>query len=387
MPAGISAADRKLLLIAGASFLLLIIVGFIFAPTGNEQKTATTYSAASEGAKAAYWLLQETGYHVERWQQSPTALQPDKHSVLIVADPAMIPDQKDKAAIERFLSGGGRIIATGLLGASFLPENSSEFDPAPKRPWSEFKALSPSPITRAAPKVTLSPVAHWTGNSAIPMYGDAQQKVVVRYAHGQGDAIWLSSATPFTNAGLKEPGNLEFLLAAIGNHDTRVLFDEYVHGYGERAAAQKRHPLMTALLLQSVVLAVAALLTFSRRSGPIRPLPAESRLAPLEFVETLGGLYQQAAAASVAVDVYYQRFHYWTARRLGLAVNASPEEIARAVRERWHFDDGLFLSTLQRAASARYRPDLPKREALKLVQSIYGYALKLHLYPAAKEKH
>jgi hypothetical protein len=356
MPPGISSGDRKILVIAGLAFLVLIILGLIFAPTSTGSTTATTYSAASEGAKGAYLLLHETGYRVERWQQPPTSLKPDKHIVLIVADPAVMPNQKQKAAIEQFISGGGRIITTGIIGASFLPENHSEYDPAPKRPWSEFKALAPSRITRAAPKITLAPVAHWCGNSGIPLYGDDDKIVVMRYPHGQGDAIWLASSTPFTNAGIKESGNLEFLLAAIGDkQQARVLFDEYVHGYGETESPEKSHPLMTALFLQCVLLATAALLTFSRRSGPIRPLPAESHLAPLEFVETLGGLYQQAHAASVAVDVYYQRFQYWITRRLGLGNNASAEQLDRAIRERWHLQDDV---------CRRYRPPPPPATSL-----------------------
>ena len=142
---------------------------------------------------------------------------------------------------------------------------------------------------------------------------------------------------------------------------------------------------MMALFLQCAVLACAALLTFSRRSGPIRPLRPESRLAPLEFVETLGGLYQQAHAASVAVDVYHNRFQYWITRRLGVASNASPEELDRAVRERWGLDENDFLPTLQAAAAARYRPDLSQNEALTIVQSLYAYATKLKLFSISKE--
>ena len=389
MPPSVSAGDRKILLIAGGAFLILVILGFLFAPTSNsETNAATTYSTASGGAKAAYLLLQETGYHVERWQHSPTALKPDEHTVLIVADPAVMPNEKQKAALEQFMSGGGRVITTGIFGARFLPEDSSEYNAMPQNPWSEFKALAPSAITRAAPAITLSPVARWSGGSGIALYGDREQTVVVRYPRGRGDAIWLASATPFTNAGIKESGNLEFLLAAIGDkQQTRVLFDEYVHGYGDSDTPEKSHPLMIALVAQSAVLGLAALLTFSRRSGPIRPMPAESRLAPLEFVETLGGLYQQAHAASVAVDVYYQRFQYWIIRRLGIGKNATPEDLDRAVRERWHLKDDGFLSTLQAAASARYRPDLPQREALEIVQALYSYAITLKLFPATKEKH
>lgn len=387
MPSGLSSGDRKILRIAGAAFLALVVLGFFLAPGNNQSSVATTYSAASQGAKAAFLLLQGTGYHVERWQQPPTAVKADKHTVWIIADPAMIPDEKEKAAVERFISGGGRVITNGIMGGRFLPEDFSEMNEVPKNPWTEFNALTPSAITRAAPKVTLAPVAHWSRNSGIRLYGDNEDTVVTRYLHGQGDAIWLASATPFTNAGIKEPGNLEFFLAAIGDKEqSRVLFDEYVHGYGEHEAPEKRHPLMTALLLQSVVLAIAMLFTFSRRSGPLRPMPAPSRLAPLEFVETLGGLYQQAHAASVAVDVYYQRFQYWITRRLGLTSTASPEELARAVRDRWDIKDEQFLRTLQDAAGARYQPDLPQKRALEIVQSLHSYAVRLKLFSATKSK-
>ena len=389
MPATVSAGDRKILFVAGGAFLLLVILGFLFAPAGNTgASTATTYSNASEGAKAAYLLLQETGYHVERWQHSSTSLKPDGNTVLIIADPGMIPNAKQKASIEQFVSGGGRVITTGIRGAGFLPEDSSEYNDAPKTPWTEFKALAPSAITRAAPKITLAPVARWSGKSGIALYGDGEQIVVTHFPHGKGDILWMASATPLTNAGIKEPGNLEFLLAAIGDkQQTRVLFDEYVHGYGENDEPERSHPLMTALLLQSVVLGLAAILTFSRRSGPLRPMPAESRLAPLEFVETLGGLYQQAHAAAIAVDVYYQRFQYWTTRRLGIGNKATPEELDRAVRERWNLHDDEFLPTLQAAASARYQPDLPQDQALKIVQSLYSYAVKMRLFPVTKEKY
>ena len=134
------------------------------------------------------------------------------------------------------------------------------------------------------------------------------------------------------------------------------------------------------------MLALAALFTFSRRSGPIRPCRRNRGWRRLEFVETLGGLYQQAHAASVAVDVYYQRFQYWITRRLGIGNKATPEELDRAVRERWGLQDEEFLGTLQEAAAARYQPDLPQQQALKIVQSLYSYAVKLKLFPAVKEK-
>ena len=382
---GVSSGDRKILMVAAGAFVVLVALGFLLAPSNTESEIASTYSTASGGAKAAYVLLQELGYHVERWEKPSTDLKPDNHTVLVIAVAAILPDAKQKAAVEKFIAGGGRVITTGIEGAMFLPENSSEFNPEPKGLSKEYDALTPSPITRAAPKITLIPFASWSRNTAIPLYGGKDDIYVAQYVHGQGDAIWLAAATPFTNAGIKATGNLEFLLAAIGDkQQTRVLFDEYVHGYGERSTPERSHPLTTALLLQSALLAIAALLTFSRRSGPLRPVPPPSRLAPLEFVETLGGLYQQAHAASVAVDVYYQRFQYWMTRRLGLNKNATPEDIAKAVRERWDVKDDAFLDALIAAASARYQPDLPQKQALDVVQKLHEYAVQFKLFPKEK---
>jgi uncharacterized protein DUF4350 len=385
MPSSVSSGDRKLLLIAAAAFVVLVLLGFLLAPASTDTDVATSYSAASGGAKAAFLLLQELGYHVERWQHSATQLKPEKNTVLIIADPGTIPDGKQRAAVEQFISAGGRVITNGFVGAAFLPENHAEVNPMPSELVGEFPALMPSAITRAAPKINVAPATFWQHSSGIPLYGKNDDTVATRLPHGEGDAIWLAAATPLTNAGIKETGNLEFLLASLGDKQTtHVLFDEYVHGYGEDETPEKRHPLMTALFLQSIVLALAALFTFSRRSGPLRPMPAESRLSPLEFVETLGGLYQQAHAGSVAVDVAYQRFHFWVTRRLGLANNASAEEIDRAVRDRWHSRDDSFLETVRSAASARYQPELEPKEALRIVQSLYSYASKLKLFPLAK---
>jgi hypothetical protein len=382
----LSAGDRKILVITTIAFVLLIGLGFLLAPADVDSNSATTYSAASGGAKAGFLLLQELGYHVERWEKPHSQLKPAPHTVLIIADPRMVPDAKEKANIATFINGGGRVIATGLTGGMFLPVNSSDYNPEPTGLSKEYDALTPSAITRAAPRISLIPYASWSKSTALPLYGTRDNVYAAQILHGRGEAIWLASATPFTNAGIQLSGNLEFVLAAIGDpQQTRVLFDEYAHGYGDHNGRdEKNHPLTIALLLQSAVLALAALLTFSRRSGPLRPVPPPSRLAPLEFVETLGGLYQQAHASAVAVDVYYQRFQYWITRRLGLNKNASPDEIARAVRDRWDLDDEAFLGTLIAAAAARYQPDLPQDQALEIVQKLHDYAVQFKLFPKEK---
>jgi hypothetical protein len=255
-------------------------------------------------------------------------------------------------------------------------------DPVAGMTWKKLDALSPSPITRAAAQITLAPEAYWkTDTFALPLYGDGDKQMVVKYKFGKGEVIWWASATPLTNAGLKEPGNLEFFLACIGSEtQTRILWDEYFHGYRSSLSGSIQNSPVKWIFLQFALLSLAILLTYSRRSGPVCIPAREIRLSPLEFVRTLGALYKQANAASVVVDISYHRFRYWLGRRLGMASNASVEELERAARERWDFQDPTFGATLRACESAPYDYTLKPRAALQLVRSLDDYAAKLKLF-------
>jgi hypothetical protein len=279
----------------------------------------------------------------------------------------------------------------GLWAAIFLPQDNARPDPMATLNWTHYKTLQASAMGRLAPEITMGPEAFWTttNSAALPMYGKDEQVVVVKERVGQGEIIWWGGATPVTNAGLKEAGNLEFFLSCIGDRQhTRILWDEYVHGHRRFTATAPSYRQIKWMFLQLGLLALFIVLAYSRRSGPVRPAPVESRLSPLEFVETLGGVYGRAQAGSVAVEVYYQRFRYWLARRLGIAPDAAIEDLDRNVRERWHFSDPDFAATLRRCESARFEHDLAPKEALRLVQALHDFAAKLKLFPTPpEEKH
>jgi len=133
--------------------------------------------------------------------------------------------------------------------------------------------------------------------------------------------------------------------------------------------------------------ALIILLTYSRRSVPIVIPPREVRLSPLEFVRTLGHLYEQANAASVAVDIYYHRFRYWLTRRLGLSANIAVKDFENAIRERWNVKDSELTAVLQACESAPYDTSMKPAEALKLFQALHDYEVKFKLFSIpSKEK-
>ncbi|PYX72767.1 MAG: hypothetical protein DMG78_11270 [Acidobacteria bacterium] len=388
MPLRIDRRDRKLLLGSAVVFVLLIAGAIIFgSESGPKQEAPTSYSTASGGAKAAYLLLLQSGYNVQRWEKPLTDLPKTAGTTVILADPMEAPTRGERESLKTFLSDGGRIIATGMYSGTFLPENDSVSDMLLGMTSKKAAAVSPSVITRAAPEITIAPQARWPSYSAAySLYGDGDEIVVVKYPYGRGEVLWWAAATPLTNAGLKEPGNLEFLLACLGNTKSPVLFDEYIHGYREDLGSSVAHSPVRWLLLQFALLGLAVVATFSRRSGPLSAPVTDVRLSPLEFVQTLGGLYENAGTASVAVDICYQRFRYWLTRRLGVAFNISINDLEAAVRDRFAPKDDHFGAVLRRCESAKVDPYLGGTEALHLVQELDEYASRWKLFEGRRKE-
>jgi hypothetical protein len=389
MPITLTREDRRLLGVMGGLFAVTIVIALVFSPTeGTDAKQATTYSASSEGTKAAYLLLHESGYRTERWERSPAQLGPGTNSVLLILDPDTAPTSNERQAVRRFVDSGGTLVLSGPLGSLFVERRAPVLDAMDNAGWQDFPALTPSLVARQAPEIRMKANVSWDQDApGIALYGDDHRNVVMQFPQGSGQVIWIASSTLLSNAGIEQSENMEFLLAVARNREQRVLWDEYFHGHRPSETAATVHPQLRWMFAQLMLLAALVLMTFSRRSGPVRAPASETRLSPLEFVQALGQLYARAQAANVAVDIYYGRFRFWLTRKLGASVSATPEEMARAVQDRWRLSDPEFLATLKACESARFYSDLPREEALELVKKLYRYASELKLFPSVtKEK-
>jgi len=105
-------------------------------------------------------------------------------------------------------------------------------------------------------------------------------------------------------------------------------------------------------LAQVAILGLIVFFTFGRRSGPVMLPPVVSRLSPLEFVDTLGGLYERAGAEPAVVGFVYQRFRATLSRQLRLSSSASDAELADAVQGRLGWKESGLKSTMARALVA-----------------------------------
>ena len=383
MPGGLDSADRKLLIGAGILLLGLILVSALLSPVRNSAGASfpSSYSNAWDGAKAAFLLLQESGYRVERWELSPTDLDEDSaQEVLIFAEPLLPPTSEEKARILRFLQYGGRVVATGPRAASLLPE-AEHFAPADEYATREkFPALLPSPLIENAPQIDIVPPKEWKPGrgSHLVIYGNKDTAAVITYRVGAGRVIWWGSDTPLINSGITDAGNLAlFLNSVAASRDKRILWDEYFHGArGSLWAYFAKTPLPWGAAQVGLAF-LAILATYSRRNGPIRMPAKVSRLSPLEFVETLGDLYSSAHAGSTAVQIMYQRLRFLLIRQLGLSVNVPAAELASSTGQGLGWKEEALRKTLVQAEQAATSLRLDDLESLALAQELFDYIARL----------
>lgn len=369
----IEKSDRRLLMWAALLLLPLIVALAFLSQEEEESSIPSTYSAQSRGAKAAYLLLEDLGYKVERWEQSPTDLPSEPaHTVLVLASPYRPPTPQEKNALQIYLSHGGKIVATGSYAWFYLPQAETEYEPLPSPAPKEYSPQLLTPITRGG-AIQMSPGAYWKDSSTAVLvhYADESRPVVVSYKVGNGEVIWWAASTPLTNAAISKSGNLALLLNSLGPvNDVQVLWDEYFHGYRSSFSGYFFEKPVIYGVLQCLLVFIALLFTFSRRNGPIHPPDEPSRLSPLEFVHTLGRLYHRAHVTHSALAMPYARFRMLAARQLGMNPDAPTSELARALKTRLRYKDDELDQLFEQIENALRSPELSEKYALELAQQL-----------------
>jgi hypothetical protein len=391
MQTGLTRADRTILAVAAGLFVALTLATIVAAPASETAWSSipSSYLSTPGGARAAFLLLQRLGVKSQRWEEPPMRLVAFAHgATLVVAEPSETPSRAERLALRRFVEQGGRVLFCGAELPGFFPGVQLEkllSSAGPVLAQGESAQLpveqyQPVLETQTSEPIELQAHAVWQkfekGQSAV--YGRADHAVVAVWAMGAGEVIWWASATPLTNAGLGRAGNLPLLLHSVSaGRGRQVYWDEYFHGErGSLLGYAGRVPVIRWAAFQLALLTCACLLAFSRRSGPVIPAAKTSRLSPLEFVDTLGGLYRKAKAAQVPVDITMRHLRLQLARRLALPVEILDAELARAAAERLGWNQQELESMLERAHAAAAR-SLPPSSALELVQGLQRFSARL----------
>ncbi len=376
-------ADARLIVGALVIVGVVIVAGAFIAPVRvDRDPTPSTENTGAAGAKGAYLLLSRLGYRVDRWDQPARALDgiDARQTTLIAAEPWLSDMREEKSALETFLNRGGRVLATGAIGALLLPDARVA---APNHVYTALCYTTPqglSAMARAG-RVGMPVPVRW--NSDAPNLRVDQEcgddAVVVHYDVGEGEVVWWSSAAPLTNRGLKNDASLKLLLASVGGPQRNVLFDEYIHGGKRDLWETARGTPVAAMGWQLAVVGVLAVLSFGRRNGPRRALVRIPRTSPLEFAESMGALYRKADAVSVATECAERRLMHFLEHEGGIpreTLRKSPEEIAGVVGQHFLYHDAALAADLKAAQEAEFNK-LTAKSALGLVKRLDEHMAKL----------
>ena len=385
MPPSWRSSDLTVLAVAGVGTVLLTVASFLVAtPDARPRHDGSSYATHADGARAAYLLLKALGYQVDRsFEPVATLRYAPEQTLLVLASPLETPSDQDVRALRRFIERGGRVLATGSAGAAFLPgaprPTSKSVDPRLGRPRRQDRAL-PGAITDGVKSIDMpAAAAPLPVNSPfVVVYGTDQAPAVLTARLEKGDAVWWAGSTPLANGAIGRPGYVELLVNTLGPPgDRRIVWDEFYHGHTRSFWSYLSETPFFFALLQLAGVAGLAVFSLSRRRRPIRLPVVEARTSPLEFVDTMGGLYERARASAGALSTVYAHVRRRLLTALGLPPATDDERLAAVAAERLGLERAELSETLSKARAAAVDPDLTVGQAVPLVAALQAFAARI----------
>jgi hypothetical protein len=184
-----------------------------------------------------------------------------------------------------------------------------------------------------------------------------------------------------SNSGIGEKDNAQLLLNSVGDAGRGpVLWDESFHQDGMTVIDSVLASPLRWALLQAALIGALVCLTYSRQFGPARQSVVTSRLAPMEFVETLAALYQKAGAAHIAVEIVYEQFRGALQRRFPVRTGADAAQVAAIIVDHLPGEDTEDTTALiRRIEDAAGNSALRVAEATSLISEMHKLGKRLKL--------
>jgi hypothetical protein len=391
-----------------AALALVSSLSFVKQDKGQDFEFApnrSTYHSGPTGVRALHDFLNESGYKVIRWKETPQKLLTDSGKFIktfVVVGQIQVPfTDAETTALAKWIERGGRYVIIDRKPLAEPNKNSTswsiitrqlhapslEINPANSEQMThEVVALQPVQPTiltqniksvlpsRFASSMSIVPPAQpeTQDNSAIdydddqppppvaeptpyppaPVVHIADDKgaLLIDYSYGLGKVVILSDPYIVSNGGIKLNDNLQLALNIITAEDGLIAFDEYHQGKGATQNSLAGYFSGTPVLLiaaQICLLVLLLLWTRGRRFGRPLPLPQVDRRSSLEFVASMAELQQRARAFDLAIENIYTRMRRVLARHAGVDYNSSRSEIASRIASRGTID-AQRLETLMR---------------------------------------
>lgn len=335
--------NRDTWLALGLFGLLILLTVLAAARQTDQQKLRPLDSASTQpdGARALALWLAELGHRVNTDVEVDFAI-PAKTQITLILEPSQLIATEDWKKIDQWVNEGGTLVLAGADFVFGLAANHYNFA------LNYLDTASPS-LTSQTPLFDSPPLGtsvHLQANAYLQTdrtdfvthLAVAQGPVLVSFDQGQGRVWLLATATPFTNAGLKETGNPELILNLVSapNRRAAIWFNEWHHGKRpfQSELAGPTDWLVTAPAGQSILLVAviifSALLWRGRRFGRPVPLPKDiARRAPLEYIGAIANLNRRAGHRAQVLQRYHQQLKRALGHRYRLPAHLPDDHYAR----------------------------------------------------------
>lgn len=399
----------------------------------------STYHSGPTGTRALHDFLNEAGYKVIRWRETPEKLLGNSGSMVstfvVVGETQSSFTEEEAKVLHNWIALGGRfVLIDRTVDSQLVPKSRGwsvvsrmfgfptlDVDPADARQMTEnmtaLQPVQPTVLThsvqavmpsRFASRIIVVPPAekdqdeYWPddpGNemsekyltlSSAPIVHIADQNgaLLIDYAYGLGSIVVLSDPYIVANGGIRLNDNLQLAINTVAGRDGLIAFDEYHQGKGISQNAFAGYFAGTPVLAlagQFILLILLILWTNSRRFGRPLPLPQVDRRSTLEFVASMAELQERSRAFDLAIENIYTRTRRVLARYAGVDYNTSRSEIAARVASRSTIDRNKLETLMRQCEDAINGEPVNWRQSIDLVKRLREVERDLGLRMRSRE--
>jgi Domain of unknown function (DUF4350) len=387
----------------------------------------STYHAGPTGTRALHDLLNESGYKVIRWRETPARLLGESGksvNTFVVIGRTKVEFEEDEAkSLREWVWRGGRLVLIDrVVNRELAPQSKGwglsalelayptlDDNPADSTQMTKdvtaLQPVQPTVLTntiqsvmpsRFAARIRIVPrgeqdvaeddfsresgteshdeeESFYSSPAPVVHIGNREGALLVDYAYGAGRIVVLSDPYIVTNSGIRLNDNLQLAINVLGAGGGLIAFDEYHQGRGVTQNAFASYfagtPVL-ALAAQIVLVILLVLWTNARRFGRPLPLPHVDRRSSLEFVASMAELQERSRAFDLAIENIYTRTRRVLARYAGVNYNSSRSEIATRVAERSNIDAERLETLMRECEEAINGEPISWRQSLDLVRRL-----------------
>lgn len=405
----------------------------------------STYHSGPTGLRALHDFLNESGYKVIRWKETPQKLLTDSGTLVktfVVVGQIQVPfTAAEHKALSKWIAAGGHFVLidrnpeqdpnTATPGSwnittRRIESPTLEVNPADVNQMIDkavaFKPVQPTILTRNVESVQPSrfasrltfeavPAGSQTSNddttkpdedetptlpqatsgSTAPVVHllDDKGALLIDFAYGSGRVSILTDPYIVSNGGIKLEDNLQLAINMLTVPDGLIAFDEYHQGKGLTQNSFAAYFAGTPVLLlaaQAGLIVLLILWTRGRRFARPLPLPQVDRRSSLEFVASMAELQQRARAFDLAIENIYTRTRRVLARHAGVDYSSPRSEIASRIAARGTIDRHRLETLMRQCEDVINGQPCSWRESIDLVRRLREVERELGLRMRAREE-